>query len=335
MGALLILTTLLTAPAVVRNLYLGAGPIGYRYASVELTQRIAELGQLKIAQEISMSIFYQLSYVFIGSWGLLGVLITLSILRWNRFSGELQACVTFVISAIGGLIAMSAVGMTSFRGLGYWMPNGRYEGILLPAILFFGICLLMADLNRRERGWMILTTLLLTVIAVVATPLHVLAPYTFINNMQLALIAAIIDAGQIAWRFRYEPFFYQRVWVGTFFGAIGVLWAISTGRRVTVIAILAAVVSLELSVSLAEHRYVRMLGTTQAPLNDVIRFVNRHADNAAVVDSPQARSFDHIGRFWGDQKQNLKILVSRRYCLDLESCQTLAFSFRRKRLRCQ
>ena len=114
MGALLILTTLLTAPAVVRNLYLGAGPIGYRYASLELTQRIAELGQLRIAEEISISIFYQLSYVFIGSWGLLGVLITLSILRWNRFSGELQACVAFVISAIGGLIAMSAVGNQLF-----------------------------------------------------------------------------------------------------------------------------------------------------------------------------------------------------------------------------
>jgi hypothetical protein len=314
--ALLLSCAALTIPGIIRNLSLGVGPIGYSMASAELARRIGELGRVQITKEIFSSAFYQLSYLFVGTWGLLGVLAVMPTSRWNSLPLELRVILIFVTTCMAGLIAMSAVGMNAFRGLGYWMPNGRYLGVLFPVTILIALRLLTEDAipKRLEKQSLALVATVLGVSAALATPLHVVAPYSFVNNPDLALVTWLIDKGSVAWRGRYEPTLFQCIAFASLFGTLGVAWAFASKWRGAVLFLGALVLVANIIVSVAEHRYVRILGETQAALNQNIRFLSRQRadleDDVIFDRKLEDGNVLDIARFWSPRVTNVHRLTA-------------------------
>lgn len=291
----------LTFPWMARNLSLGVGIIGYASNSSQLASLITEFGYVHLAKEVLLSLFYQLSYVFIGTWGLLGVLITLPVMRWRTIAKENITLIVFAVLCIVGLICLSALGMSGYRGLGYWMPNGRYISVVVPLSVLLSLGLLDRIPSNSEKFWLILITATFAVVTAFATPLLVAAPYSFVNNTELALPIRIIDKAQVIWRGRYDPSIYERVIFAAIYGATGLMliW-VSRWRNIFFFCI-TLVFAGSFVASLAEHRYVEIIGQTQAGLNDAIKFLQReHLVEKEVAFDRELKSgnVEYIARFW-------------------------------------
>jgi hypothetical protein len=310
--ALVLSFGVLTLPGVIRNLSLGAGPIGYSYASIALASRIAEVGKVQIAREIFSSIFYQLSYLFVGTWGLLCVLGVMPIMWWATITRELRGIIIFLAFCMAGLMVMSAVGMSSGLGLSYWMPNGRYLSITFPIAVLVGVHLLtqVRATGRRERWGVALAAILLAVLSARTTPLYVLAPYSFVNNTDLALATWVIDKGRVVWRARYDPSWQQVFGFAAVFGAIGVGWALLSKRRTAVFFLFAIVLAANTLISLAEHRYMNIIGESQAGFNDTARFLSRRAKDFprdVVFDRKlEGSNVNNLSRFWSPMAKDMR-----------------------------
>jgi hypothetical protein len=285
--AVLILSCLaLCVPWMVRNISLGSGLIGYSTGESELAVRLAEVGYLRFIQEVVSAAFYQVSYVFVGSWGLAGVVLVWPLMRWRSLSSEMLALMSFTIACVMGLIALSAIGMTAHRSLGYWIPNGRYYCILFPLILLVAIWILNSRTpaaTRLEKSAMCGITVALAIVALVASPLRAAAPFSFVNNPELALPIWLLDAGQVIWRGSYEPTTLQSLYLAAGCCAAG-LAAIWASRWPSVlIAVLTALFAGNLVVSAAEHRYVTMIASSQTGINEVVAFLARQSETRDTV----------------------------------------------------
>ena len=280
---------MLTIPWIVRNLSLGAGPIGYKYAFVELASVSAEFGYMHFLKEALLSVFYQSAYVFIGTFGLLGVLFVLLATRWRTYSPELIAFIVFVIGCIAGLVALAAIGTTAERTDGYWVPLGRYYDAISPIPVLLSVYLLIQDSTptRHERIWLVLTTIALMAVVVFATPLKMTRPISFIDRPELALPIWIVDAGNVVWRDRYDPSILERICFAGTFGLIGLLLILTAKWRRAFLAAVTLVFIGSFATALAEHRYVRIIGSCQAEMNDVVNFLyhQKVANNRVVFDS--------------------------------------------------
>lgn len=291
----------LTLPWMARNLSLGVGIIGYASHSYQLASLIAEFGYVHLAKEATLSVFYQLAYVFVGTWGLLGVLVILPVMRWRTFAKENFTLIVFAVLCIAGLIYLSALGMSGYRGLGYWMPNGRYLSVVVPLSVLLSLGLLDRIPSNSEKFWLILITATLAIITALATPLLVVAPYSFVNNTELALPIWIIDKAHVIWRGRYDPSIYERVIFAAIYGAAGLMliW-VSRWRNIFFFCI-TLVFAGSFVASLAEHRYVEIIGQTQAGLNDAIKFLQReHLVEKEIAFDRELKSgnVEYIARFW-------------------------------------
>jgi len=291
----------LTLPWMARNLSLGVGIIGYASYSSQLASLITEFGYVHWAKEVALSLFYQLSYVFIGTWGLLGVLMALPVMRWRTIAKENITLIVFAVLCIVGLICLSALGMSGYRGLGYWMPNGRYLSVVVPLSVLLSLGLLDRIPNVSEKVWLTLITATLVIVTALATPLSVVAPYSFVNNTELALPIQIIDKAAVVWRGRYYPSTYERVIFSVIYGATGlVLIWVSRWRNVFVFFVTVIFVG-SFAASLAEHRYVKIIGETQAGLNDAIKFFHRQpvVEKSVAFDRDlKSGNVEYITRFW-------------------------------------
>src|ERR1700752_119247 len=271
-GALLLFCFLLTAPWIVRNLSLGVGPIGYRTMSGYLAGRVAEHGSLHIIIEMFLSLFYQASYLFVGMWGVLGILLVLSVSRWRRLSTAMRASVIFIAACTAGLVVVVAITNTAIEveGNRYWMSIGRYEEIVFPAAMLFGVYLLTLDppSGRFERSVMICLTFALAAVAVCATPLYGMRTKGFIDNPGFALANAVIDQGQFVWRSEYDPSIIQRVGLVVPFIFLGITWIFAARWRSVIVVPVCLALSGSLLASVAELHYVKMMGSTQAGFND-------------------------------------------------------------------
>lgn len=291
----------LTLPWMARNLSLGVGLIGYPSYSQQRASLIAEFGYIYLAKETALSVFYQLAYVFIGTWGLLGVLTVFPVMRWRTFPKENFTLIVFSVLCIAGLICLSAFGMSGYRGLGYWMPNGRYLSVVVPLLVLLSLGLLDRIPSASEKVWLILITVTLAIVTALATPLLVVAPYSFVNNTELALPIRIIDKATVVWRGRYDPSIYERIIFAVIYGATGlVLIWVSRWRNIFFFCITLVFAS-SFVASLAEHGYVEIIGETQAGLNDTIKFLHRQpVVEKGVAFDPELKSgnVEYITQFW-------------------------------------
>ena len=134
----------LTVPWLVRNSSLGVGPIGYADHTQVLKSLVATIGAFGVAKIIFWSSFYQLSYLLVATWGLLGVLV-IAFVRWRALPSTLRGLAVFLVACTVGLIALLSFGMRSDRDYEYWMPFGRYLSVVSPAIVILAASLLHLD----------------------------------------------------------------------------------------------------------------------------------------------------------------------------------------------
>ena len=316
--ALLLSCAVLTVPAIIRNLALGSGPIGYAIVSLEVTRSMDEVGGLQHALQTFSSVFYQLSYSFVGTWGLLGVPAVMAIMRWRSMRVELRLIVLFVLTCLAGLVAMSAIGNSAFPGLGHWRPNGRYLAVLFPASMLLALCLLRegAAADRFERRGLIVAATLLGLVAALATPLHVVAPHGFVTNPDMALATWFIDDGKVRWRDRYDPTASQRIIFAALFAGLGIAWAFAAKSRGALLLLGGFVLMANIAASMAEHRYLRMIATSQAALNDAILFLGRQgADLRSDVlfdRKLEGGNALYIAQFWNRGVRQLQFVEGAR-----------------------
>jgi len=303
--AVLVLCCLIpTFPWMARNLSLGVGIFGYSIVTSSLASRIAEFGYSQFLREATLSVFYQLAYVFIGTWGLLGVLIALPIMRWRTLPKELSTLIVFALACVAGLIALLTIGLTAMSDaiLGYWAPGGRYLSIIFPLIISLAICLLARGAIRAksEIFWQALVITTLTGIAILATPLFMATPLSFVNNTELALPIWIIDKGKIVWRGIYDPSALERIVLAMTVGLTSLLlFLVSKKRKILLFCVILVLVS-SIVVTLAEHSYIRIMGHTQSGMNDVIRFLNRQnaLGESSAFDRRLGTNVEFISKFW-------------------------------------
>ena len=299
-----ILAAALIAPAIVRNLALDAGIIGYRSAETGLTGRMAAEGSARVLLELVASAFFQLSYIVVGTWSLASALFVLAWQRWRAMDPRLLGLLAFAVLTAGGLVALSALGMTSYKQLGYWIPNGRYFCIVAPLLALLSLRLLSdpaAPLSRRERITLTLAALALGAVVCLATPLRAAAPFSFVNNPELSLPMWLLESGAVVWRGSYDPTLLERLAYGGAFAAAGVAIAWTAGRVRAFAATLLVLAVVSTFATLAQHRYLVMIAASQSPMNGAMRFVAPEAARGTVVRFDAAMrntNVEYIARFW-------------------------------------
>ena len=298
---LLLSCALLTVPWMMRNLSLGVGPIGYKGVSIEVDRSIAELGYLNLGKDILLSIFYQLAYVFIGTWGLLGVLFIAPFILWRNLIKEHLTLIVFAVLCIIGSILLTAIGVSAFHGLGYWMISGKYLSVICPLLILLAIGLISRIPNHSIKKRLTLISIILVIITAIATPLGMVIPISFVVNSDLSLATWIIDKGMVIWRGQYFPSIDERVIFAIAYGAIGLIliW-VSKWRSILPFFFILILAGSNLT-TLAEHEFVGIIGNSQNGFNNVMRFVQRKefGNKKIAFDSEfNDCNISFIPRFW-------------------------------------
>lgn len=272
---LLISIGVIITPWIIRNLLVTeGGPLGYPLAAMEMKSRIVEIGVPTFTAEVGISVFYQLSYIILGTFGFVSVLGVLLLSRWRRLSPALRWSVCFLFLAMSGLIALSAVHMTAYRVLGYHVPNGRYYcGFFLFLFMFyFAIAFGQGAFSRKEIILSVLAGVSSFIVIVAASPLLMVTPYSLVNNPELAVFHTLFEGGQLIWRSIFTPSIWQRFTLGVFIIAsigLSLLAARLPAARLPVLCLSASLLAFAGSQS---HRFVVKLGASQAPINQVVSY---------------------------------------------------------------
>ncbi len=244
-------------------------------------------------------------------------MLVVAFVRWKALPPTLRGLSLFLVACVAGLIALLSFGMRSDRDYEYWMPFGRYLSVVSPAIVIVAVSLLQLEPRpqRREKGYLIAAIVLLAVIAAWASPLTAIGPRIIVDAPDLALAMAVIDHGHVIARHGYETTLLQRVGFAALLACFGLLGILAANRRWALIALLVLVLSGSLTVSVAEHRYMAMLGAAQSPTNDAVRFLRAQgADfaNAVGIDRnfEQTSNIPFIADFWATSRQSLRYLAA-------------------------
>ena len=305
----------LTVPWLVRNVSLGVGPIGYAAHARELKSLIAELGAFEVAKIAVRSSFYQLAYILVATWGLLGVLI-IAFVRWKTLPQTLRGLTVFLLACVAGLIALLSFGMRGDTDYEYWMPFGRYLSVVCPAIIILAVSQLRLHppLQQREQGYLIAAAIFLAVIAAWATPLTAIGPRVITDAPDLALAMAVIDQGQVIPRYGYDASLLQRVGFAVLLACFGAWGVFATSRRWALYGLVVLVLCGGLMVSVAEHRYTAMLGGAQSPTNDAIRFLCTQKvdfEHAVGIDRDlEVSNIRFIADFWNTSSIQLRYVAA-------------------------
>ncbi len=304
----------LTLPWIARNLALGVGPIGYAAHAQELKSLVAEVGGFGVVKLALASSFYQLAYMLVATWGLLGVLV-IAFVRWNALPAAWRGLCVFVLACLAGLIVLVSLGMRSDRDYEYWMPFGRYLSVVAPAIVILAVSLLRSNppRRRREQAYVLVATLVLTTIAIWASPLTAIGPRIIVDAPDLALAMAIVDQGEVIARSGYDASILQRAGFAALLACLALLAALAINRRSALHGLAALVLAASLMASLAEQRFMAVLGAAQSPLNDAIRFLQaQRADlrHDVAVDRvfEQHSNIRYIADFWTAAPLSLRYL---------------------------
>ncbi len=311
---------MLTIPWIVRNLSIGAGVIGYQGPAQNLKTLIAEIGAFEVVKRTFLSVFYQLSYFFVATWGLLGVLAVTPLLRWKALPTNVRMLAVFLAACSAGLIALVALGSNADPGgQEYWMPFGRYFSMLCPTIVILSIGLLRSNLSveRREKRYLIAVTAILAVMTACATPLLAIVPRSIVNASDLALAMAVVDKGHVIWRHVYEPALFERVAFAALFAFFGLIGILTAQRRNFFYGFVVLMLLASLIDSLAELRYMRMLGASQSATNDAIRFLREQGvdfEHAVAIDrSLEESPIGFFVAFWNTSRFPLRYVPAEEF----------------------
>lgn len=303
----------LTISWIVRNLSIGAGFIGYQSNAQSLKTLTAEIGALEVAKRTCLSAFYQLSYFFVATWGLLGILAVTPLRRWKTLPIDVRSIAVFLATCCAGLIALMALGSNADAGgQEYWMPFGRYSSVICPTIVILAMYLLRSipSVERREKCYLIAVTAILAIITACATPLLAIVPRSIVNASDLALAMAVINKGRVMWGHGYEATIFESVAFAVLFACFGFIGILAAKRRDAFYGFVGLMFLASLTVSLAEHRYMKALGSSQSPTNNAIRFLREQGvDFAHAVGIDRSLEESPIGffvAFWNTSRFSLR-----------------------------
>lgn len=303
---------LIDLPWMLHYVHLNLSIIGYPSASADLSVFVAKEGYWHFLFNVALSFFYQLSYFFVGSWGLIGLTIALLFINWSNLNTTERGIGLFVVLSVLGLAAVSAIGMSAYSCLDYKMVQGRYFSLLLPVIIVFTLHLLLnKSVEKDSSKWMIAVIFITTIMAILASPLYTRNPSSYNSMPDLSAIIFISDQWQLVWRPTIEaPSMVLRVCVPLFFCffSLGVIF-FRKKRYIAIIASIVIAVGSSFAV-FAEQYYIVTCGETQALMNSIYSYlIINHIDiNQVAFDQKTAAPQEFTSLFWTEKPPMLKTL---------------------------
>jgi hypothetical protein len=297
----------LTLPWMMHYHHLGLSIVGYPTATAELAQHLQTEGYLTVISNILYGLFYQFSYVFIGSWGMLGVCFGLLITKWQNLNTVERNMTLFILLSTLGLIALSAVGMASFAVLSYKMPNGRYFSLLLPLLTTLTLHLLFKPTPERKSQARILFAFIFisTAIAMIATPLYSRSPLAFNSMPELSAIIYIIDNALISWRAVItEPSLLLRINVALIFGTIAVCITLLRHKTYGPFIASTLIAAGMLFSTLTEQYYLHCIAIGQSGINNIFIYMIKHhidPENVSFDKKLEISNIPFMTQFWVDK----------------------------------
>ncbi len=288
---LLTLATILFCIALIMPLILiynsmGLSPIGYLNASHQLTQHAAEQGgYIQLLWNIFCGTFYQFSYVFIGSWGMVGIIMIHLMMRWRYLNTTEKYITLFTLLYVFGLIALAALGMVaSYAGLDPRMAHGRYLSVVTPLLITLGIYFIFnaEPLKRCNNRAIFISVLITALIAIIATPFYVRNPYAFNSIPELSPYIFISDKGDVIWRATLEkPSYLLRISAPLFFTFF--MFAVVTLQKRAYTALFAILVifSGTLFSALTERYYI--ISACKSSFHSLYFYLQKHHIDIANV----------------------------------------------------
>lgn len=273
-------------PWILHYRHLGLSIVGYPQSTQELEIHVSQWGYFRVLMNILCSFFYQLSYFFIGSWGLIGVYGTLLIMEWAHLKENEKYFYLFIVFSVMVLITLCALGMSTNSVLDYRMPNGRYFGFLFPLIVTITLDLFLKE-KISNWHWRLLIAVLagFTLLCIIASPLYTLNPVAYTTMPELSLIIYIANQGLVNWGPLIEaPTMLLRFAVPILFGGFGFFTLLYIKHSGKVLLASVFIFLGFLFSALAAHYYVIKIGHSQSPFNNIyVYFLKRHIDVKNVV----------------------------------------------------
>ncbi|MBV8801471.1 MAG: hypothetical protein JO131_00625 [Gammaproteobacteria bacterium] len=268
---------------ILHYLHLGVSIVGYPSANKELQLKIEHLGYWHQAYAITRSIFYQFSYFFIGSWGLIGILFIMFITQQHHLKFSEKNLVLFIFLYIAGVILISAMGMSSYRGLDHKMAQGRYYSLVLPLIITLTLHFVFSCKSVRIKP-LLYILVITSIVSIIASPLYTRSPVAYTSMPELAPFIYISDKGLSVWRATVEkPSFPLRIYSILFFTVFTCLLLGIRRWKYTPLLATNIIFLGTLFNSITEQYYVLIIGKSQAGLNNIYRYLIKEHINIATV----------------------------------------------------
>lgn len=281
---LIILTCLVAdLPLILNYLHLNLSIVGY-VTKAELASYITHTGYLPM---ITKSLFHQFSCFFIGTYGMIGIYIALLAAKWRDLNAIERNIMLFAILSVFGLIALSALAMSTDKVLDYRMVNGRYFSVLLPLIIVLTLHLIFKStpLKKQNDGLLLIVLLVTTLIAISFSPLFTRSPLAFNSMPEMTPIIFIADHGKVYWRHPVdEPGLLLRFSVPILLGGIALCILLLRKWRHAPILITVMISIGAFFSAMTQVYYMPLIGSTQSSLNNIYIFLQKnHIDISTVV----------------------------------------------------
>ncbi|MBI3774083.1 MAG: hypothetical protein HY273_00770 [Gammaproteobacteria bacterium] len=128
-----------------------------------------------------------------------------------------------------------------------------------------------------EMFWQVVVMVILIGISIVATPLLFATPLGIVSSPEIGLPLWFIDEGRLEWRGKLDPSLVQRTTLAIIAGLAGLVLLLASKKKKLLFGCVVLVLVGSLVATLAQQRYVRIMGNTQAALNDAVRFLYRES----------------------------------------------------------
>lgn len=300
----LFFTWLLDLPWMLHYINLHCSIVGYPAATIGLASHIAELGGFTFFWQLIYSFFAQFSYIFISTWGLIGILVAIAIKNWRCMKDTEIYLTLFLFLSLTGLIALSAIGVCSMPETNYHMVQGRYFIVLSPLIIALTLHLKNANLGHNHRPHIkqhkplfLIIIFLSTLITLLASPLYTFHWIAFNSMPDISPIVFIQDHGH----FQYHPLsiappFFLRIIIPLFFGLLALYVAFAKKIYLAILIIGAG----SLFSTYTTHTEMLQYSSRYTAENNLDRFLLSHHFNIShiALDAKIPRINQPPSDFW-------------------------------------
>lgn len=297
-------------PLIIRNAFVRTGNmIGYQSHFDVYLQKYADLGLSDFLLSVAESIFFQLSGIVFGTWGLIVPLVLGVILLGRQLPRDQLMFVFFLLIGLGALVIVSAIHMLGFN-LPH-LPNGRYYASITPFIAIVGIrwIPLLVSCNRQHphaayRLWSIsIATAASSLLVWLYSPLKALFALSLVTNPELSFLNRLVnDINGNGWVWALEGLVEpdHRILVAVF--PLAMLLAFAFGLKYAPKASALIIAGLMLFQGYDAHRFVVLLASSGHAQNEVMRFAldSVEEQGATFGFDPDAANGNSpfLGQFW-------------------------------------